>query len=474
LTTESAVLARIDESRAVEILRRLINVSSPTGNEARCAEELADILNGAGVPIEVQRFQGTRANVVGTLQGSGDGVSLMLCGHLDTSGTGDPALDRASLGTVGAADRPQAFVSDGVVYGLGAYNMKGGLAAAAEALIALHESGAALEGSVSLAAVAGESEKAPVAGAPHDYFGPAYEGNGEGALWFLTHAERPDAVVICEPSDCQVANAGPGHVFVKVSVSGKPLYQGARGRELDDPSSVDVGARIVQAITSWERIYRERYRLWTGLATIYPNVTVGAIEGGWNFMPAIRPGVCNIYVDVRVPPHVDERVVIEELRAVVQAAAAPAATTLHVYANATPGTLTPVDHPLVTQAIAAREAELGPQSLRDVALNNSDDGKSFALFDIPYVMCGPGSTVRAVGGKRFGKEWVEIAQVVAAARIYARLAVSLTAVSHARSRSWPSVRVARSLPPPGELTDRARPPIPGPATARDGSIPGER
>jgi acetylornithine deacetylase/succinyl-diaminopimelate desuccinylase-like protein len=45
--------------------------------------------------------------------------------------------------------------------GLGARNMKGGVAAAAEALLALAEVEAELPGTVSLAAVAGESEKAP-------------------------------------------------------------------------------------------------------------------------------------------------------------------------------------------------------------------------------------------------------------------------------------------------------------------------
>src|SRR5438477_6626754 len=151
-------LAAVSEERVVALLRRLVDVPSPTGNERACAESLAEYLAGVGVRADVQRFGASRANVLARVPGRGDGVNLMCCGHLDTSGYGDPALDFPLHGPIGPADLPRSFVEDGIVFGLGAFNMKGGVAAAAEALTALAEVGAVPRGDVLLGAVAGESE----------------------------------------------------------------------------------------------------------------------------------------------------------------------------------------------------------------------------------------------------------------------------------------------------------------------------
>jgi acetylornithine deacetylase len=434
-TDVETALARIDEARVVDLLCRLINTPSPTGSEAACAEDFARALTEAGIDAEVQHFHGERANVIAGY-GDSDGVDLMFSGHLDTSGSGNPVEDRAGLGSVGLADRPKA------------YNMKGGLAAAAEALIALHEAGGLRRGRIRLTAVAGESEKAPLAGAIRSFEGPTYEGGGVGTHWLLTHAPRPDAVVICEPSDCWVVNAQPGYAFAKVTVRGRPLYQGSRARDLKERSSIEMAVRVVDALTRWEEAYRERFKLWCGLGTMYPNLTVGAIEGGWLFKPSIWPGVSNVYVDLRIPPHVLNREVFDELRNVVREAAAPDVATVHIYANGTPGAFTPLTHPLVQAALAARERVVGgPAEHPDIALNAGDDGRIFTLYGIPYVKCGPGATVNMVGEKPHGKEWVDIRQLVSAAQIYVRTALSLASTPRSDISGWPSVREVRSPEP---------------------------
>src|SRR5215212_4608911 len=116
-------LAAVSEQRVVDLLRRLIDVPSPTGDERACAEALAAHLSAAGVGAEVQPFGASRANMLGRVPGRGDGVALMFCGHLDTSGYGDSAHDFPLHGPLGPADLPRSFVEDGIVYGLGAFNM---------------------------------------------------------------------------------------------------------------------------------------------------------------------------------------------------------------------------------------------------------------------------------------------------------------------------------------------------------------
>jgi acetylornithine deacetylase len=440
-------LAAVSEARVVALLRRLVDVPSPTGDERACAEALAEYLDSVGVRAAVQPFGASRANVRARLAGQGDGVNLMFCGHLDTSGFGDPALDFALHGPTGPADLPRSFVEDGIVFGLGAFNMKGGVAAAAEALTALAEAGATPRGDVLLGAVAGESEKAPVRGALCRFEGAAYEGGGVGAEWLVQHAPRPDAVVICEPSDCWVVNGQPGYVAAKIALDGRSAYMGAKGPHFPGVSAIDAACAVVRALNDWEPRYREAHHLDCGMGVMYPNVTAGAIEGGWPFKPGHVPGVCNLYVDLRVPPQLDATAALRQLDAVVGVGAAVetvrgARYTLEVFANNTPGALVPVEHPLVQRTLAARNAALGDVQERhpDEELVPGDDGKLFARLGIPYVKCGPGALTRFPGARRHGREWIEIEQLVRAARLYVRLALDLCDADRGERARWPAPR----------------------------------
>jgi acetylornithine deacetylase len=436
-------LARIDEERIVRLLCRLIDTPSPTGEELACAEVLAEHLRQVGVTAELQRFYSDRANVIGRVPGRGAGIRLMFCGHLDTSGRGDPEYDYPAYGMLGPGDLPRAIVEDGIVYGLGAFNMKGGLAAAAEALTVLVEADTALAGEVLLGAVAGESEKAPVRGALRDYRGPAYEGGGVGAAWLLQHSRRPDAVVICEPSDLWVVNAQPGYLQLKITFHGRALYQAARRPQFPGVSAIDLAWHAIQALRNWEGTYRARYQLACGMGTLHPNVTVGAIESGWPFKPTMTPAICQLYVDLRVPPHLDAEAAVRELEGVIgdTLAGTGGSFEVAVFGSNVPGALVPLEHPLMQAALTARNTVLGyPQERHpDEHLAPGDDGKLFASFGIPYVKCGPGG-LAGPGEKHLGREWVDIHQVVQAARIYVLMALDIAARDRSEIDTWPSVK----------------------------------
>ena len=85
--------------------------------EAEIARFIADWLEKAGLEVELVETAPGRPNVVGIARGTGGGRSLILNGHMDTVGTGE--MQRAHT----PAEK------DGRLYGRGAYDMKGGLAA---------------------------------------------------------------------------------------------------------------------------------------------------------------------------------------------------------------------------------------------------------------------------------------------------------------------------------------------------------
>ncbi len=131
----------------------VINIPSPTGEELQMALYMQSTLKQLGLDVTWQEVEEGRANVVGRWIGTGGGKNLMFNGHMDTSNTGREEF------LTGIGYKPQAVVKNGVIYGLGIYNMKGALVCYTHAVKALMRAGVRLKGDVIIAAVAGEIEK---------------------------------------------------------------------------------------------------------------------------------------------------------------------------------------------------------------------------------------------------------------------------------------------------------------------------
>src|SRR5699024_3222547 len=124
------------------------------GEEKACAQYIFDKLSGWGIEAElIEQPDKDRPQVVGWVRGAGDGQTLIVNGHVDTVTEGDGEKWRHP---------PFEPTRDGDrLYGLGAADMKGGLAIAMAVLKALHDSRAALPGSLMFQAVMGEEMDEP-------------------------------------------------------------------------------------------------------------------------------------------------------------------------------------------------------------------------------------------------------------------------------------------------------------------------
>jgi acetylornithine deacetylase/succinyl-diaminopimelate desuccinylase-like protein len=131
-----AALGRISAERSAALTLDLVSVASPTGDTAAVSELFARVLGELGLEVELFREFPATPVVIGRLRGQGGGPTLILNGHLDTVPVPHAAPERR----------------DGRVYGRGAADMKGPIAAAVEAVCALRESGTALAGDVVLCA----------------------------------------------------------------------------------------------------------------------------------------------------------------------------------------------------------------------------------------------------------------------------------------------------------------------------------
>src|ERR1041385_1904576 len=108
----------------IRLLRDLVAIDSvnpslvPGGaGEKNIADAVAAELRKTGMDVQIQQAEADRPNVIGILEGRSPGRSLMLCGHLDT------------VGVAGMSAPFDPVERDGKLYGRGAQDMKGGVAA---------------------------------------------------------------------------------------------------------------------------------------------------------------------------------------------------------------------------------------------------------------------------------------------------------------------------------------------------------
>jgi acetylornithine deacetylase/succinyl-diaminopimelate desuccinylase-like protein len=203
------MLGDLLRDEVTDLLSRLIQVdtTNPPGNETPAAELLRDYLEANGLECELYARVPERANVVARLRGTGDGPALLLMGHTDVV-LADPAewSEPPFSGTV----------RDGEVWGRGALDMKGMVAANAVAIASLAREGFRPAGDLIFAATADEEV-----------------GTGFGLEWLCE--AHPDAV------RCDFAlNEGGGD---RLELGGRPFWVCATAEKMSAPFVLRVRGR---------------------------------------------------------------------------------------------------------------------------------------------------------------------------------------------------------------------------------------
>ena len=354
-------------------------VASGSG-EANIARFVADWLREAGFEVEVVEPVKARPSVVGVLRGSGGGRSLMLNAHMDTVGAG------------GMKDPFKPAIADGRIYGRGALDMKGSLAASMVAAKKMRDLG--LAGDVIVTAVADEEVSSFGTSAVLERF-------------------RADAAIVTEPTQLRLCVAHKGFVWLEVETQGFA----AHGSRPDD--GVDAIGRMGRILTGLVNLDR-RLRLGVGHRLLGRGSVHGSlIEGGqeWSTYPAR----CAVKVERRTIPGEDGVSALKEMEALIEIARED---TPNLEASARVvlergSSELAADHPVaVAVAQAARDVlggdteAVGVAYWMDMALTNA--------AGIPTVAFGPSGE-----GEHADVEWVDIASLEACVEVYVRAAKSL-------------------------------------------------
>ena len=107
--------------RPDELLRDLIrfDTTNPPGNEAACVAYIAELCHSLGIETQTYAKDPARPNLVARLKGAGEAAPLLLYGHVDVVSTANQDWEHGPF---------SGAVADGMIWGRGALDMKGGVA----------------------------------------------------------------------------------------------------------------------------------------------------------------------------------------------------------------------------------------------------------------------------------------------------------------------------------------------------------
>ena len=214
---QEALLAGVDEPYAVDLLQRSIRTPSITGDELAFAQLLAGELRAAGADeVHLEEVEPGRPIVWSVTRGSGGGASLLLAGHLDTVRVdGWPERWRGTE----REDPFGAAIADGAVWGRGAGDLKGGIAAAIAAARTVQRVAGRLEGDLITAWICDEESGEPGLG----------RSLGMRALVERMAAgtvPQADFAIYVEPTSLDVYTAQIGFLIADVALAGRSAYFG--------------------------------------------------------------------------------------------------------------------------------------------------------------------------------------------------------------------------------------------------------
>ncbi len=402
---EEKILAQVDEKEIVSMACDVINIPSPTGEELEMARYMRAAMEAMGLRVAWQEVEEGRANVVGRW-GGGAGKSLMFNGHMDTSNSGrEPFL-------TGIGYKPKAVVRDGLIYGLGIYNMKGALVCYLQAVKALQAAGVKLEGEVIVAAVAGEIEKSQWG----EFSGKEFRGYGVGTHYLVNHGVVPDMCILGEPTDLQLVLAHYGTLWVRLSTAGPYVHTAfAEGRLKENAVARmhEVMGGVLEWILSWEE--KAAFGGRKGV------VNLGCIHAGNPWRASRTPDHAHLFLDVRVPPTMplqEARREVERLAEQLRKRYAEFELESEIYVSV-PGAEIAGDHEVVKAIEASHGSVLGGKPERGTVLWCSD-ASVLSRYGIPTVNYGPSSGPRDAEGEK-----VRVQTLVDVTKIYALTTAAL-------------------------------------------------
>jgi acetylornithine deacetylase/succinyl-diaminopimelate desuccinylase len=375
-----------DVARLTGLLERLvaIDTQNPPGREAEAASLLASELEAIGFSTEVHFIADGRANVVGRID-NGDGPCFAFNSHMDT----------VPAGGGWTSDPFRLTEGEGKLFGRGACDAKGAIAAMAEAARLLASRRELWRGALVIMFVADE------------------EADGGGSRALAKQEPRPDLIVIGEPTNNAVFAAHKGCLRPLIRAKGKAAHSGRP----------ELGVNAILAASQLTSIFDARDRELRALnhpLVGHASLSVTRISGG--VADNVIPENCEMVLDRRLLPGESLDDALDDLHALLDRAKRDHGVEAEIAAIRTKAgsTETPVDDPLVREAVAISRAH-GVTFPQPGGLTGGCDLVHFQDVGSVGIVLGPGSLDVA----HQPDEYVPKDDLARAALIYRDLAVAM-------------------------------------------------
>ena len=145
---------------------------------------------------------------------------------------------------------------------------------------------------------------------------------GTGTRHLLTYGVQSDSAIVADRSALSIVWTQAGVAQFKIDTFGNPHAAWGVTREQEPPeehNAVLKMARVAQAVDAWAEEFEANHVYQSANGPIIPKVNLGAVQGGAPYRPNYHPGICSLYVDVRIPPELRPIEVQRQLRAVMDA-----------------------------------------------------------------------------------------------------------------------------------------------------------
>ncbi|MFZ7101264.1 MAG: M20 family metallopeptidase [Peptococcaceae bacterium] len=261
----------IDINELIRVTRKLVQIPSinPPGNESKVGRYVKNYMEDKGIKTSVQEVFPGRYNVVARLPGQGKARPILFSSHMDVVPVSSYEAKRWE------AEPFSGAISDGYLYGRGATDAKGGLAAAMVAMATLSSHKIQPKGDIILAATVDEENL--MSGAKRLLGTPLIAG-----------VER---VICCEPTNLEIQICSKGRMWAEVTVFGQTGHASVKG------AGINAIHRALKLMTKMET-HSFSQQKHPSLGDSFWQTTM--IQGG--DAKGIIPDSCTLNVDVRLIP----------------------------------------------------------------------------------------------------------------------------------------------------------------------------
>jgi len=260
-----------------EFLQRLIQIKSenPPGNERQIANFVKEFLSRNDIFSESVPLEEGRDSLVVKIQGKEE-RNIAFCGHFDTVRVKEEHWSKSPF---------QGVIENGKMYGRGASDMKGGVAAIIYTALLLKRKGIIPQKTILLALTADEE----------------WGYRGAKGLAEKGYFDQTDFLVIAEPSNLQVSTGEKGELWISVKFYGKSAHGSTP--EIGINSIIPGSKLIVDVTEKYKKIFKAN-RFWGKTS-----INVGQFHGG--VQVNIVPNYSEIQFDFRVISDEDKEKAIE-------------------------------------------------------------------------------------------------------------------------------------------------------------------